>query len=125
MKPRDRFPRRLRLETVARRVVEQVLRRLPDDLRSSAAKCAVILEWGADSETDSELLGYFVGSSCLEGESASAADLPRIVLLLDHLWDYAEQQMAVFEQEVAVTLLHELGHYFGWEEDEIEARGLG
>ena len=31
--------------------------------------------------------------------------------------------MRAFREEVRITYLHELGHYLGLEEDEIEARG--
>ena len=30
----------------------------------------------------------------------------------------------VFREEVRLTYLHELGHYLGWDEDELTARGL-
>jgi predicted Zn-dependent protease with MMP-like domain len=30
----------------------------------------------------------------------------------------------VFRDEVRLTYLHELGHYLGWDEDELAARGL-
>jgi len=30
----------------------------------------------------------------------------------------------VYREEVRVTYLHELGHYLGWDEDDLTARGL-
>jgi len=30
----------------------------------------------------------------------------------------------VFREEVERTYLHELGHYLGWDEDDVAARGL-
>ena len=29
------------------------------------------------------------------------------------------------DEEIEITLLHEIGHYFGLDEDEVEALGLG
>jgi predicted Zn-dependent protease with MMP-like domain len=74
---------------------------------------------------EDNLLGLFEGYSLLDGEPASAEQLPRIRLFLDNLWDYAEGNLSDFKNEVRVTLLHELGHYLGYDEDEVEMRGLG
>jgi len=49
---------------------------------------------------------------------------PQISLYLDNIWTFVEQDRDAFVDEVAVTYLHELGHYFGWDEDELTARGL-
>ena len=46
------------------------------------------------------------------------------MLYLNNLWDFAEGDEAVFKAEVRLTYLHELGHYLGWDEDEVAARGL-
>jgi predicted Zn-dependent protease with MMP-like domain len=51
--------------------------------------------------------------------------MPRIRLFLDSLWESVEQDEETFRHEVRITFLHELGHYLGWEEEEIEAYGLG
>jgi predicted Zn-dependent protease with MMP-like domain len=32
--------------------------------------------------------------------------------------------MAAFRAEARLTFLHELGHYLGWDEDQVSARGL-
>jgi predicted Zn-dependent protease with MMP-like domain len=32
--------------------------------------------------------------------------------------------MATFRKEVRLTYLHELGHYLGWDEDQVAAHGL-
>ena len=49
---------------------------------------------------------------------------PQIILFLENLWDFAEGDESVFREEVATTLLHELGHYLGLDEDELTDRGL-
>jgi predicted Zn-dependent protease with MMP-like domain len=28
------------------------------------------------------------------------------------------------EEEIRITVLHEIGHHLGWDEEELEARGL-
>jgi predicted Zn-dependent protease with MMP-like domain len=52
------------------------------------------------------------------------ADMPRIRLFLDNLWDYAEHDRETYREEVRITLLHELGHYLGLDEAAVTALGL-
>ena len=52
------------------------------------------------------------------------APTPRIRLWLANLWDFAENDEAIFRAEVRTTLLHEIGHVLGWDEHEVEKRGL-
>jgi len=49
---------------------------------------------------------------------------PQIILFLENLWDFAEGDEEMFREEVATTLLHELGHYLGLDEDDLTDRGL-
>jgi predicted Zn-dependent protease with MMP-like domain len=51
--------------------------------------------------------------------------LVRIRLWLENILDYAEGDPDIFRDEIRLTLLHEIGHVLGWDEDEIEDRGLG
>ena len=50
--------------------------------------------------------------------------MPRIRLWVDCIWDYSFHEMEIFEEEVETTLLHEIGHLVGWDEEDLEARGL-
>jgi hypothetical protein len=49
---------------------------------------------------------------------------PQILLFLDNIWDLAEADESNYRDEVRLTYLHELGHYLGWNEEEIAQRGL-
>lgn len=116
--------------TLAAKVVETTLASLPAPVRKAAEACvieAVFMEdcVAAGEDLEEDLLGLFEGCSLADGEAASPQDLPRIRLFLDNLWDYAGGDLALYQEEVRVTLLHELGHYLGYNEAEVEARGLG
>lgn len=125
MNPRSQHkPNRSRLERLATGVIRQIMRRLPEDLREAAKDCAIEVAWGEDLGENPELLGYFEGLSRLESEPMAADELPRILLFADHLWEFADRSVPAFEHEVATTLLHELGHYLGLNEEEIADRGL-
>jgi len=109
-------------------VVDATLRSLPAEIREAAKPCSVELcdmATCADEEgLEEDILGLFEGLSRLDGEPHSPQDLPRIRLFLDNLWDFAEGNVQAFREEVRTTLLHELGHYLGFDEDQVEGMGL-
>ena len=49
---------------------------------------------------------------------------PQIILFLGNIWELAEGDEESFCDEVRTTLLHELGHYLGLDEDDLTERGL-
>lgn len=119
-----------RLEAVAQRVVRVTMHRLPEKIKTAARSCRIDLEWideclaaGEDLPGD-DLLGLFEGASLSDPQPEDALSLPRIRLFLDSLWDYAEGDPETFRQEVRVTLLHELGHFLGLDEDQVADMGL-
>lgn len=119
-----------RLEDIAQRVIRVTWHRLPDRIKQAARQCRVETAWmrdcldaGEDLPAD-DLLGLFEGASLADPAPDSAANLPRIRLFLDNLWDCAAGDPALFRDEVRITLLHELGHYLGLDEDQVASLGL-
>lgn len=120
------FERLLRL---AADTVGATQRRLPPELRALARGVAVHYEHTPHADVikegfEPDILGLFTGRA--HGAELAQPDPapPQILLYLDNLWDFAESDEEVFRGEVRLTYLHELGHFFGWDEDEIAARGL-
>jgi predicted Zn-dependent protease with MMP-like domain len=71
---------------------------------------------------EADTLGLFTGS---EFADDGASVLPsQIILFLENLWDFAEGDEEVFAEEVHTTFLHELGHFFCLDEDDLTERGL-
>ena len=64
------------------------------------------------------------GGSLADPEPETVPQLPRIRLFLDNLWEHAGRDRETFRDEVRVTLLHELGHYLGLDEDQVAELGL-
>jgi predicted Zn-dependent protease with MMP-like domain len=115
--------------TLAAQEIKATVRRLPAPVREFADHIPVhyearppahIIEEGFPAD----ILGLFDGSAHGEELSEDQPMPPQISLYLDNIWDYVEQDREAFVGEVAITYLHELGHYFGWDEDDLEARGL-
>ena len=116
------------LVELAANAVGATQRGLPADLRALAR--GVIVHYEAQpaasviaSGFPSDILGLFTGPAYGD-TSGHEPGTPQIMLYLDNLWDFAEADETVFKDEVQLTYLHELGHYLGWDEDEVAARGL-
>jgi predicted Zn-dependent protease with MMP-like domain len=118
-----------RLAAIAAETVAATQRRLPPEIRALAAAVPVHYEAEPDASLQAEgfpadLLGLFTGTPYGE-ELAEAQPLPpQILLYINSLWEYSERDQAILRDEVRLTYLHELGHYLGWDEDQIAARGL-
>lgn len=118
------------LAAAARQVVSAAQRRLPAPVREVAAGVPVCYESAPNDAIlaegwEPDILGLFVGHE--HGGELRADEVPlppQILLFLDNIWDYAEFDEATFRDEVRLTYLHELGHYLGWDEDEVARRGL-
>lgn len=112
---------------LAENVVQNALETLPESVRAAAEECLIYYEENVDPEDEDaeDILGLFEGNNRLDPAPGSPDEMPRITLFLRNLWDYAGNVEEVFCHEVRLTFLHELGHYLGWDEEEVEAYGLG
>ena len=115
------------LEALALAEVETTLAALPAPLRERAQKLPVTFERRPNDalQTDGiepDTLGLFAGPEFAEEEAVPMP--PQIILFLENLWDFAEEDEEIFRDEVHTTYLHELGHYLGLDEDELTERGL-
>lgn len=75
-----------------------------------------------------ELCGLHVGTPITKASITAPDPMPvRVYLfrwaLLDLIDPNDEDPEAVLREEIAITLLHEIGHYFGLEEDDLERLG--
>ncbi|MBM3865848.1 MAG: metallopeptidase family protein [Verrucomicrobia bacterium] len=115
--------------TLAAHTVGAAQRRLPADLRTLAR--GVQVHYPAAPAPDvlregfpPDLLGLFTGTAHGAELAEANPTPPQILLYLDNLWDYAGGDPEAFAEEVRVTYLHELGHFLGWDEEDLAARGL-
>jgi predicted Zn-dependent protease with MMP-like domain len=118
-----------RLLELAQAEVEATLRALPLPLQAPARQLPVIFEPRPGRELiadglDPDILGLFVGEPRAHEEDGRGGLPPQILLFLENLWDFAEADEEIFLEEVHTTFLHELGHYLGLDEADLEERGL-
>lgn len=112
-----------KLQRLAEAEVRETLRKLPPEVRRAVAAVPVFFERVPDaadisSGIEPDTLGLF-------DEGGAEMPMPRIRLWLENLWDFSEEDEDIFLDEVHTTLLHEIGHFVGWNEEEIDERGLG
>ncbi len=118
-----------RLADLAQEEVEAVLAELPEPLRAEARKLPVTFERRPSRALQADgiapdTLGLFCGADFADHEGAVSPLPPQIILFLENLWEQAEGNEEFFLDEVHTTLLHELGHYLGLDEDGLAERGL-
>jgi predicted Zn-dependent protease with MMP-like domain len=110
-------------ESLAQEHIAEIQRALPEPIRDRATEVPVFFGRPKDEEGGS-YLGVFEGYSLIEGPPARPDEMPRITLFIDTLAQAANYRRKPFLREVRVTYLHELGHYFGWDEGELADVGL-
>jgi predicted Zn-dependent protease with MMP-like domain len=115
------------LLSLAQREVEATLAALPTPVRRQAVPLPISYEAHPErnplgDEYDPDLLGLFVGAALDEPDGSPLP--PQIILFLENLWDFAGEDEALYCKEVRTTYLHELGHYLGLDEIDLEERGL-
>jgi predicted Zn-dependent protease with MMP-like domain len=123
---KDRWKDLLR---IAESEVGETLERLPEPLLAQARELPVTYEHAPSPALqadgiESDTLGLFVGEEYAEVGSTLAPLPAQIILYLDNLWDFADGDLEVYREEVQATYLHELGHYLGLDEMDLDDRGL-
>lgn len=108
------------LLTLAEAEKRQILGDLPPEIAPRVAAVPIFFERQPDDDDvasgiEPDTLGYF---------DESHHGMPRIRLWLENIWDFAEGDEEIFCEEVHTTLLHEIGHFLGWDEDDLDERGL-
>lgn len=114
------------------RAVTEALERIPPALRDRldnvlvevhARPSADLLE---DYEAPEDLLGLYVGTPLEErGPAFEGTTLPdRVLIFKENLCAICDSREELLD-EIRITVLHEIGHAFGLDEDELDAAGYG
>jgi predicted Zn-dependent protease with MMP-like domain len=110
-------------EGLAEKHLAEIQLTLPEPIRTRAMEVPVFFSRATDEESAS-CLGIFEGNSLMEESPIQPGDMPRITLFVETLAQSANHRKKAFLREVRLTYLHELGHYFGWDEEQIGDVGL-
>jgi len=112
-------------------LVERALRRLPRRFRTRLANVAVVVEERVPDELldelgvppDGTLYGFYHGVPLPERSMQDSGLLPDKISvyrgpLIEDFPDRTE-----LSRQIRITLLHEIGHYFGMDEEELSRLG--
>jgi predicted Zn-dependent protease with MMP-like domain len=118
-------------ESDFREILDTVLESLPPVIRETVVTVPVLVVPKPTAEIADraphitpDVLGLFVGSPV--GDKVSApSGYPDVVLLFQRNLERAGRTRREVAREIKVTLLHEYGHYLGFDEEELEHLGLG
>ena len=133
----DLYPRPTRMdldrfESAAREAVDT----LPPEVRRLVAHCPILIEPLPDAELvkrenlSPQILGLFDGmpvtepGSSPEGGTLQRMSPDRILLYKRNLEKVASSRDELVEQ-IQITVKHEIGHYLGLDEDDLDRLGLG
>lgn len=111
------------------RLVETALRELPDRFREHIANVVIAIEDRPseqlcdEHDVPDDLLGFYEGVPVTEtSHFDTSTTLDRIYLFRDNLQEMCESREELVD-EIRVTLLHEIGHHFGLDENRLEELG--
>ena len=111
------------------RAVADALAAIPDQFRPHLDNVAVEVRDRPDAkmmrqyDVTDDILGLYAGIPLEDKGAESRQVLPdRIFIFRDNLNDMCESREELVE-EIRVTVLHEIGHHFGLDEDRLEELG--
>ncbi len=102
--------------------MEAALAELPPELRRALANIAVVIE--DENADDPDLLGLYEGVPLTEAGD-SAGSLPDRITIYRLPLEESFPDGAELEREIRITVLHELAHAFGIDEDRLAELGYG
>jgi predicted Zn-dependent protease with MMP-like domain len=116
-------------ETIICDEVEATFAELPSELSERLGSVAILVEPRPSPEAvkdgvDPRLLGLFEGATAEELSGADAPLTATRIQIFSHNLASAFRDERSLRDEVRVTVLHEIGHFFGLEEDDMERLGL-
>jgi predicted Zn-dependent protease with MMP-like domain len=115
------------------KIARKALAALPDAFQPYLQDVMLIIEPYPSDELleelevpeDEDLFGLYEGAALTERSSGDAPDLPpRVILYYEPLLDACETEEELIE-EIQKTVVHEIGHFFGLDEEKLEELGYG
>ncbi|MGE5695855.1 MAG: metallopeptidase family protein [Candidatus Sericytochromatia bacterium] len=104
-------------------LVSDALDLIPPDLAAAIDNVVVLVD--SRHPTEPDLLGLYEGIALTERDTTYAGALPdTITIYRDALLDVCDTEDGVVD-EVAVTVIHEIAHHFGIDDDRLHELGWG
>jgi len=115
------------------RLVEEALAGLPEPFASHLEEIAVEVRDRPTSKQlkrlglkeDELLLGLYVGRAMTDRSVLDSGTLPDVIYIFQEDVEEVSESEANLVREVRTTVLHELGHHFGMDENDLDELGYG
>ena len=105
-------------------VVDRALDEIPDEIAALVHNVVVLVE-DEPPPDDPDLLGLYDGVALTEREGWMAGELPdRILIFRGPLLDMCDS-LEELEEEVRITVVHEVAHHFGIDDERLHGLGYG
>ncbi|KRF30935.1 metallopeptidase family protein [Yonghaparkia sp. Soil809] len=122
--PLDRPPLDLDAETFEALVVGE-LDDLPDDMVDGLENLVFVVE-DRPEDGSLDLLGEYQGVALTDRGQYGFGELPdRIVLFREPLLAIAAGDLEELKEQIHITLVHEIAHFYGIDDDELHRLGWG
>jgi len=102
--------------------VERALASLPPELRQAMSNVEIVIE--RENREDPDLFGLYTGIPLTERGSGYAGALPdKIEIYRIPLEEDFGDDPELLEDEIRITVLHEIAHHFGIDDDRLDELG--
>ena len=110
-------------------IVDATIARLPDWAREAMQNIAVVVCDDADPElipeAEDELLGFYAGVPLHERGTDYAGELPDVIYIFRNPHLSLGLPPDELKNEIVTTVVHEIAHYFGIDDDHLHEIGWG
>lgn len=104
--------------------VRSALESLPAELRDAMSNVEIVVE--DENREDPDLYGLYLGVPLVDRGEGYAGALPdKIAVYRVPLEEEFGDDPEVLEQEIRITVVHEIAHHFGISDERLRELGLG
>jgi predicted Zn-dependent protease with MMP-like domain len=115
------------------KLVEEALAELPEPFAKHLEEVSVEIKERptprqlrrAGLEEDELLLGLYVGHPLTDRSVELSGVLPDAIYIFQEDVELVSENEADLKEQVRTTVLHEIGHHFGMDEDDLDELGYG
>jgi predicted Zn-dependent protease with MMP-like domain len=102
--------------------VDRAIESLPPELRQAMSNVEIVVE--EENAEDPDLFGLYLGIPLTERDTGYSGALPdKIAIYRQPLVEEFGDDPEVLEDEIRITVLHEIAHHFGIDEDRLTELG--
>ena len=107
-------------------LVHEAYQALPPWVHEAMDNVQIVVADAADEDLDphgDELLGLYDGAPLTERSANHVGELPDVIYVFRHAHLALGLPNDALKDEIRKTLMHEIAHLFGFDDDELEAKG--